>query len=896
MNVRNGLIASLAGLLVVVGILILYQQYGKEEKKADLSEIVPENTAILLAINDLPRLSELLADSGTAAAELSRLMKAERSMLAMLADRNAAWVKLPQNEAGQLAAGWLIIQEVNEELQQTLAFNHINQKEFKRWIKSQESLRPLALEANDSPVYPITIDTLNYFLTYQQGFMLLSSSLDCLNGFSKSEIQNEKSQANPDFLKIYTTANRNAVANLFLQHKYLPRIADQFGFKGNRAVLQNLSEYGSWTEWDLTFTDSEIFLNGFTLTADHQQNLQATSSFLLNYIPSFSLSYQIVNLSKEGNISEAEKTQKSAIEERMQMKGFPRLESELVPLIDSEIAWVKTSFSERNSGDEVMLIRLKSQIEAENFVRKLHNQLIINNQYKSKDLLKEIPLDDATPLILYRIPIQELPYYVGGACFESIQSEWLGFYQNVLFLAEDSEVLSGYLQEILRRNTLENNSNYRNFAESISENYRSDFYLNLKKSGSYLDQLFNHRLHQFLSPESLEKFQALSVQSGVSQKEGMLSSDILIRFNPGLVEKPQTIWEVGLDSVICTKPAIIINTETNNKEILIQDLSNKLYLISTAGRIIWEKQLEERIISKIIQIKAGPKNEGGILFNTFEQVHFIDQEGNYRNRFPIYLAQKASNGLCLVEGKGKKEAHFLLALEDRSVKMYKLDGNSVQDWKFPGTEQLVRQEILHFTVKDKSVYGIQDGNRIYYLDERGKLSFESGSTSRPSSNPMYWNDKTGSDKKAVVYTDIQGTLIIQLPDGEMKQHNFRTLSENHRFLLADLNGDNRNDYIFSDETGIFVYDYTFTELFSQKFDSPISEMPVIYQFPGGKNRLGIVCAANQKIYLIHENGDVHPGFPLKGIGSFSISSLLKNGNFTLLVGSSDGFLYQYEVK
>lgn len=897
MNFRNAISASIAGILVLAGILFAYHEYSREEQKKEIAEILPKNTAILVSINDLSRLNIILNDSGTLACELAESKFFHRSLLPLLlkADTNFFSASLLP---GQIPiSAYLVLQINNGTFEQTLALSHLNKKEFKRWLKSLPDYEQISGTNNNFDTYRLKTDTTTFYLGYQGGFSLLSTSQVSLNTFFSSDKEKVLSISDQEFLKLHSTANRNAVANIYLNHNHLIDVANVSGYKGNSSVLNNISDAGSWTEWDLTFTDTELFLNGFTLISQNRINEQSrNSSTLLGSIPSSAISHIILSVQNESRISEADKKERAELKEKWLNQGFPDPEIEIMPLFDNEIAWVKLDENTGTAGNEVMLLRLNSQRDAENFVRKFHNRLILEKGFQNSDLVKEIQIDDATSLSLYRIPMPELAKYVGGVRFSNINTEWLGLYQNTLFLASDARVLSTYLQEILRRNSLGNNNNYRNFAESIAEEFQSDYYLNIKKSGIYLNNLFNNQLENLIHPESLEKFQALSLQTGVSQKEGMISNDIVIRYNPGLVDKPQTIWEVGLDSVLCTKPAIVTNRSTNNKEILVQDMSNKLYLISTAGRIIWEKQLEGRIISKLIQVKPGRKNEGGFLFNTADQVHFIDQEGNYRNRYPIYLAQKASSGLTFIEGKQKMEAHFILGLEDQSVKIYKLDGNSSQDWKFAGAEQKINQEILPFTLKDKVFYAFHDGKRTYFIDERGKQSFESVSTATPSANPLYWNDKSGTENKSVVFTDVQGTLILQEIDGRMTQHNFRTFSESHRFLLADLNGDNRNDYIIADDKNLFAYDDKFRELFQLKFESSISEMPVLYQFPGGKNRLGIVCEGSQKIYLIHEDGSIHPGFPLKGISSFSISSLQKNGNFTLLVGSSDGFLYQYEVK
>jgi hypothetical protein len=896
MTTRNIILGSLGGIILVIGILMVYRQVVRPEIKKEITQITPSETAILFAFNDLPRLEALLSDSGKPGHELSQTKLYSTSILPIVLASGGQISEIQHIPEIPMQQGWLFIHQSNNKFYQTLAFNQLTRKEYKNWIKSRSDI--VITQEGKNPIFSLDFQGQPIFITWLDGFLLLSAQTESFQAFLSLAGNEEPAFRDSSFQKIYSTANRNAVANFYLNHHYLDELAKSAGWTGNSFLLEEIKTGGTWTEWDLTLTDTELYLNGFTLLPDQlTEKANQSGAALLSFIPSYSLSHQIMSHRKAENISEADKETINRLSIELKNEDLPLQVERFRSLIQSTIAWVKTGHSGKSGRGEFMLLELKSQSESENFLRLFARDLQEKQGFSSSEMMKEVRVDDGSSLSLYQIPVPELAYLLGGSRFQDLKVGWAGLYQHILILAEEEQSLAIYLQEIIRRNTLSNNSNYRNFAENLSENFIIDYYLNLKKSTSYLDFIFQGKLDTaVVSSEIIDKFQAMNVQIGVSRKDGMTSNDLVIRYQPGMSDKPQTIWEVGLDSLICTKPAIISNKSTGTKEILVQDQSNKLYLISNAGRIIWEKQLESRIISKIIQISPSPKNEDGFIFNTEDQVHFIDQEGNYRNRYPIYLPKKATSGLSLIEGKKKDVSGFILGLEDRTLRVYKLDGNTNNDWKFNGSDQIVKQEVLALRLKEKNLFAFHDGELVYFTDERGKLAMDCESTAKPSANPMYWNEKPGNGRKSIVYTDVQGTLIIHELDETSTQHNFKPFSDQHRFLLADLNGDSKNDYIFADERELSVYDHQFKELFQLKFDSPISEMPVIYQFPGGVNRVGVVCSGSQKIYLINSDGSFHPGFPLKGVSSFSISSLLKNGNFTLLVGSSDGFLYQYEVK
>jgi hypothetical protein len=66
----------------------------------------------------------------------------------------------------------------------------------------------------------------------------------------------------------------------------------------------------------------------------------------------------------------------------------------------------------------------------------------------------------------------------------------------------------------------------------------------------------------------------------------------------------------------------------------------------------------------------------------------------------------------------------------------------------------------------------------------------------------------------------------------------------------------------------------------------------------GKTReTGIALPDRNEIYLIDSKGDIHTGFPLAGSSPFILlTGEPGSGYFNLLVGSKDGYLYNYAIQ
>ncbi len=62
-------------------------------------------------------------------------------------------------------------------------------------------------------------------------------------------------------------------------------------------------------------------------------------------------------------------------------------------------------------------------------------------------------------------------------------------------------------------------------------------------------------------------------------------------------------FNIVLDDDILNTPQIVKNHRTNQKEILIQDIKNNLYLISNRGKVLWKKQLNGNVLGNIELLK-----------------------------------------------------------------------------------------------------------------------------------------------------------------------------------------------------------------------------------------------------------------------------------------------------
>jgi outer membrane protein assembly factor BamB len=323
-----------------------------------------------------------------------------------------------------------------------------------------------------------------------------------------------------------------------------------------------------------------------------------------------------------------------------------------------------------------------------------------------------------------------------------------------------------------------------------------------------------------------------------------------------------------------------------------------LYLINSTGRVLWKNKLDERIKSEIFQIDFYQNGKLQYLFNTASGIHLIDRNGNYVERYPVKFRADATNGLALFDYDNRKEYRIFVACSDRKVYVYDIEGNIIPGWKFPQSEGVVEKTIQHFRLKEKDYIVFSDPIRTYMLDRRGRERVKQKELVAVSKNNQFYLDMNLSGgTPRLLTTDIGGNVIEIDFEGNMKKILTNSATGDHFFRIKDINQDGAVEYIFADGNELKVIDSEGERFFSYKIKSDIEMLPDIYQFSVSDVKIGITDSENNRIYLINSDGSVYEGFPLEGNTRYSIGYFTgSDSRFNLIVGSANGFIYNYSIE
>ena len=93
-----------------------------------------------------------------------------------------------------------------------------------------------------------------------------------------------------------------------------------------------------------------------------------------------------------------------------------------------------------------------------------------------------------------------------------------------------------------------------------------------------------------INEDSLQKFTAFSYQLNVG--DPLFLNNIILLYDKDFEQELKQEWYGQLDTTFAIKPHIISDYRTGENQVFVQDNSNKIYLFSTSGEKLWEKQIQ----------------------------------------------------------------------------------------------------------------------------------------------------------------------------------------------------------------------------------------------------------------------------------------------------------------
>lgn len=749
-----------------------------------------------------------------------------------------------------------------------------------------------------------------FYCIHHNGIISFSSSLLLIEDVIRQLNSSSTLLSGNDFSKVMNTAGKNIDLNFYVNYKTLPNVLSTYINPNFHENLDQLSDFGSWSEVDLYLKPNSINLNGFTYSNDtinnylnvyNGQSPQKIEVFEIapeNTAYLMHLGFSDFKLFQKNYARYLEKNNRlfefGAKLKLLETKYNVSIQQSIYDWLDNEIAIFITQTSDPEIKDNSYAV-LKTY-DAEIALHQLDELSRISHT------VNEVPFDSVEykGFTIKSIAIRGLLGTTLNPTFKLIQNNFYTLINDYVVFANSETALRSLINQYTLNKTLENNITFNQFKENIIDKSTLFVYVNPSKSIELTKRFSSENFANALNnhEELMRKFEGAIVQI-TSDQSNLFYNNLYVKYNPIQKKETSSLWEFQLDTTVSQNPIIVLNHYTGLKEILIQDDANKIYLISNTGKLLWKRSLGEKIMGTVEQIDAYKNNKLQLVFNTSSKLYLIDRNGKDVDDFPIKIRQNASAPASVIDYDKNKNYRILVPTTNGEILNFDQSGKQVKGWEFKKSKSPIISKIDYLTVNRKDyLVGITASGKIYVLNRKGeeRLKLEQKLVIS-SASPIYLETKKQIGKSFILTQDTLGKITKVFFGDSTQQVTLPTeIKQPFYFSYFDVNQDKSKDYIVTSQNELKAFNQDGELICEYEFEEPISSSPFQVVTNNSIAEIGVTLINHNKIYLLTDAATLHQGFPLFGSSSFKVNDINNDQILELVVASKDGYIYTYTLQ
>ncbi len=611
---------------------------------------------------------------------------------------------------------------------------------------------------------------------------------------------------NSAFKTLDQATNTNASFSISLNEN----IASHFG---NSVFTENTHAFANWVTMDAEITPDQINLNGVSITYNTTPRL---INIFKNTIPQENKIQYITPESSGGFISFTYNDFENL------HQNITKFNQQTIDTIENnQLLETITEVGEIYMNNETVVV-LKS-IDAFSTKEALSDQQNVLSSFRNVEIMAFDNPEYFKTIFNPLISVDNVSKYINIDDF--------------FVFANSEQLLQDIITNFQNGTTLANNSGYLNTALSFSDESSLLIVVNPTKLKHILGGAFNENI----TTMNFKDYKYSGFQ--FVQDDGFVHVNTVIKKNKSRARQHSITeaFNVLLDADILTNPQFVINHRNTQKDIVVQDVNNNLYLISNTGKVLWKKQLRGAILGTIQQVDLYKNGRLQLAFATPNRAYVIDRNGKDVTPFPLKFNDKITQPLSVFDYDNEKNYRFVVT-QNNALLMYDKKGKNVNGFRYKKTSNRITTQPKHFRINDKDYIVFAAGNKMMILNRKGQSRITVKETINFSENEIFkYKNKftTTTTKGELVQVNLKGTVSKQslnLPSNhviETTNKTLVTLTENKLTIKQKRQGLDFGNYtapkIFYLNNKIYV---TLTDLQAQKvylFDSqskPIQNFPV----------------------------------------------------------------------
>lgn len=692
--------------LLAILVLLLIGCTEQSSKTSPILHYVPQNSAIIIKINDKPSFSSEL--------ENSDLLKT----LSTTAAYNSVLEKLKSlkyiQPNGESILAFVELGKANFEL---LLITRNSDDLFQIGEGSDKVVENISYEGKSFDRY--TVDGANFFSTVLDDKIIVSSAQMLIENILRND---QDLPVDESLNKLYQISNNQSSANLFINTNKSNPLLNHILSDGHKV---DISKFTDWVSLDFNTNKDHLKLNGISMANDS----------IINYSNLFKKSHALT----------------------------PRTPA-LAPMAsDAILAFTFDNYEnfalnqKRYLDRSVVIDTTFKAVEEIGFVYLNNEKAVILHTYGSENILNYLDkLEKASEEYqgneIVGLSKSDFLNHYFNPLIQDFEANYYTIIENAFVFSPTPETLKTFIGNFKNVSTFEKTSVYKTAKEQLADESSMLFVANADGIEYFLEQYMDKDIVKNVKTKELSEY---SFAAQMVVDDNFHHTNVLFQkiAHETTLNKTIPYFTLQLDTEIVTPPQFVKNHRTNKDEIIVQDRDNNLYLISTDGKVIWKKQLKGRIQGRVEQVDLYKNGRLQLAFTTDNQFMIVDRNGKDVPPFTFTFEGGNLNPLAVFDYDRKKDYRFLVT-QGTKLFMYNSAGQIVKGFKYTKADNPILGTPKHFRVGKKDYLVMkQEGGELKILSRTGDTRVNVSNKINFSDNEILLH------KNKFTVTDTKGHLF-----------------------------------------------------------------------------------------------------------------------------------------
>ena len=439
---------------------------------------------------------------------------------------------------------------------------------------------------------------------------------------------------------------------------------------------------------------------------------------------------------------------------------------------------------------------------------------------------------------------------------------------NYIVFSDDIEMLQNIIANYQNKTTITNRQYFSDLTTDLTDEASLMMLINTKKLIKNLETTIQENLNF-----SSDRYNKAALQFTYEDNFAHINIAIKKQKNRVLENSITEQFNIKLDSDLLNDPQFVINHITKQKDIVVQDVSNQLYLISNSGKILWKKQLQGPVLGSISQIDMYKNGRLQLAFTTPNRLYVLDRNGNNVSPFPLKYNDDITQPLAVFD-YDKKRNYRLIVTQGKFVLMYDAKGKSVKGFTFKEADGVITNQPQHFRIGNKDYLVFKTKNKLHILNRTGKTRVT------PKNKYTYSNQNVSIYNNKFTTTSENGALISIDQSGNSASENLN-LNKQHFITTTNKSLVTLSENTLRIRSHVIELDYA-------NYSAP--EIFLV----NNKLYISTTDLQNQKVFVFDSQGKLQNNFPIYATSQIDLENADKDNVLEFVTkGESDAvILYQ----